>query len=59
MAVLATQPFVPLAPAFNDVLGDSPRLEHVVELDAHEGPVYAPLRGRAVSDIASPSRGTG
>lgn len=28
-------------PAFLDVLGRKPRLEHVIATDAHEGPVYA------------------
>ena len=28
-------------PEFSAVLGDAPRLEHVVSVDAHEGPVYA------------------
>jgi gluconolactonase len=27
-------------PRFADVLGDAPRLERIVEVDAHEGPVY-------------------
>ena len=27
-------------PTFEAVLGDAPRLEHVVDTDAHEGPVY-------------------
>jgi gluconolactonase len=34
-------PFVAHAPEFADVLGPAPRLELVVETDAHEGPVYA------------------
>lgn len=33
-------PFDSHHPAFADVLGNAPRLEHVVTLDAHEGPVY-------------------
>jgi len=34
--------FVSLDPEFLDVLGEGPRLEHVVAADAHEGPVYVP-----------------
>ena len=32
--------FEVLAPSFADVLGVAPRLEKVVDVDAHEGPVY-------------------
>jgi gluconolactonase len=32
--------FVALDPEFLDVTGDSPRLEKVVDVNAHEGPVY-------------------
>lgn len=32
--------FTAYDPAFRDVLGDTPRLHHVVDVDAHEGPVY-------------------
>jgi gluconolactonase len=32
--------FIAHAPAFADVVGDSPQLERVVDTDAHEGPVY-------------------
>ena len=35
-------PFVSHHPEFGAVLGDDPRLSHVVWTDAHEGPVYAP-----------------
>ncbi len=35
-------PFRVHDPAFLDVVGDRPRLEHVVSVDAHEGPVYVP-----------------
>ncbi|MBY9076574.1 SMP-30/gluconolactonase/LRE family protein [Nocardioides sp. WL0053] len=35
-------PFTVHDPAFLDVLGESPRLVHVVAVDAHEGPVYVP-----------------
>jgi gluconolactonase len=38
---MQASPFVVHDPAFLDVLGESPRLELVVEADAHEGPVYA------------------
>jgi hypothetical protein len=34
--------FVSHEPEFGAVLGDAPRLSHVVWTDAHEGPVYAP-----------------
>jgi gluconolactonase len=34
--------FVTVDTRFLDVLGDSPRLVKVVDVDAHEGPVYAP-----------------
>jgi len=40
-ASAAESPFVAHDPEFLVVLGDSPRLEHVVATDAHEGPVYA------------------
>jgi gluconolactonase len=40
-APAADSPFVAHDPEFQAVLGDSPRLEHVVSTDAHEGPVYA------------------
>jgi gluconolactonase len=33
-------PFASHDPAFDDVLGDDPRLVRVVDADAHEGPVY-------------------
>jgi gluconolactonase len=33
--------FVVHAPAFEEVLGDDPRIEDVIATDAHEGPVYA------------------
>jgi gluconolactonase len=33
-------PFTAHAAEFADVLGDDPRLVHVVDTDAHEGPVY-------------------
>lgn len=29
-------------PEFQEVLGDAPRFDHVVAVDAHEGPVYGP-----------------
>ena len=32
--------FETYAPSFADVLGDAPRLEKVLDVDAHEGPVY-------------------
>ena len=34
--------FASYEPEFDEVLGDAPRLVQVVEVDAHEGPVYAP-----------------
>jgi gluconolactonase len=37
----AGSPFTSHDPEFLAVLGDSPRLERVVSIDAHEGPVYA------------------
>ncbi len=42
MAVMeTTSPFVMHAAAFEDVLGETPSLEKVAHVDAHEGPVYA------------------
>lgn len=40
MTALVSAHFVPHDPAFAEVLGDHPRLVRVVEVDAHEGPVY-------------------
>lgn len=34
-------PFVSCDPQFEAVLGDSPRLDRLVDVDAHEGPAYA------------------
>jgi gluconolactonase len=42
VSTVAAPPFVSHHPAFAEVLGDAPRLERVVEADAHEGPVYVP-----------------
>jgi gluconolactonase len=42
VSTLAPAPFVSHSPAFVGVLGDAPRLEVVIETDAHEGPVYSP-----------------
>jgi gluconolactonase len=42
VSTVATTPFVTHDPRFAAVLGDAPRLELVVETDAHEGPVYSP-----------------
>ena len=33
-------PFEAYAPSFADVLGDAPKLEKLIDVDAHEGPVY-------------------
>src|SRR5829696_4185961 len=33
-------PFVVRDAEFEAVLGDAPRLAHVIDIDAHEGPVY-------------------
>jgi gluconolactonase len=35
-------PFVVRDAEFEAVLGDAPRLAHVIDVDAHEGPVYVP-----------------
>ena len=35
-------PFVVRDAGFEAVLGDAPRLAHVIDVDAHEGPVYVP-----------------
>jgi len=34
--------FVTYNPAFEAVIGDAPRLQSVLEIEAHEGPVYVP-----------------
>ncbi len=39
-AASATSRFRALRPEFADVAGDAPRLVHVADVDAHEGPVY-------------------
>lgn len=41
MSAVAETVFRAHDPLFEEVLGDRPRLERVVEVDAHEGPVYA------------------
>jgi gluconolactonase len=38
----SARPFIARDPRFAAVLGDSPRLERIAEVDAHEGPVYVP-----------------
>ena len=35
-----TDPFIAHHPSFAAVVGDAPRLAKVVDVDAHEGPVY-------------------
>jgi len=42
MAMQKASAFVEHDARFGDVLGDAPRLVRVVEVDAHEGPVYVP-----------------
>ena len=52
----ATSPFVPRDAEFGAVLGDEPRLAHVVATDAHEGPVYVPAED-ALYFTSVPRRG--
>ena len=42
VSAIATTPFVSYDASFAAVLGDAPRLELLIETDAHEGPVYSP-----------------
>jgi gluconolactonase len=49
-------PFVSLDAEFGAVLGDAPRLVHVVATDAHEGPVYVPAED-ALYYTSVPRRG--